>query len=72
MLLESLPAFWGADFAQHVAHLFEGEGFLANGHDLSVAANFGRLTLTEVKIRCTTVYENLKKLVDVSHIIGVR
>ena len=72
MFLVTLPALGRADFAQHVAHLLVGERFLSNGHDLSVAANFGRLALTEVQIRCAAIHENLKKLVDIRHIIGVR
>ena len=67
VLLEALPALGRADFAEHVAHFLGGEGLLADRNDLAVAANFGRLTLGEVEIRCAAVDENLEKLVDVRH-----
>ena len=72
MFLVTLPALGRADFAQHVAHLLVGEWFLANGYDLSVAADFGRLALTKVEVGGAAIHENLKKLVDIRHIIGVR
>ena len=67
VFLETLPALGRADFAEHVAHLLGGKSLLADGHDLAMATNFGRLPLGEMEVRGATVDENLEKLVDVGH-----
>ncbi len=70
--LEPLPALGSANFAQHVAHFFLRERFLADRDNLAVSADFWRLSLGEVQIGSAAVDENLKKLVDVGHVSCIR
>ena len=68
-LLVLLPFFRGADLAEHVRHLFTGQGCraLPNRDDVTVTADFWGLPFRKVKVRGSVLDERLKKFVDVCH-----
>ena len=68
--LVALPALRAGNLAQHVAHFLVGQEFLADGYDVAMAANLGRLALAEVKVGGAGVDENFEELIDVVHADG--
>lgn len=65
---EGFPAVGGADLAQKDSHFLVGEDFFADGLDVAVDADFGRLSFGQVQVGPVVVDEHLKESVDlVSH-----